>query len=102
MLNMPELTAFDVRLLCEALMKKRRCAVIAFGSAGEGCCYSTACSEGVKLHAGEVCKAVNAAVNGKGGGNASFANGSGKERVTEELCSMLRGYLEKAFKEAEK
>lgn len=98
--NEPALGAYDVRLLCEALVSKHRCAAIVFGSAGEGCCYSTARAEGLSVHAGEICKAVNAAVNGKGGGNAAFANGSGKNAAAGEICAMLENYLSKLLKEA--
>ncbi len=94
-LNEPELGAYDVRLLCEALMNKYRCAAVVFGSAGEGACYSVSRAEGVNVHAGEVCRAVNAAVNGKGGGSASFANGSCRERPAPEVCAMLENYLQK-------
>jgi len=97
--NEPSLNAFDARLLCEALVQKHRCAALVFGAGTNGSCYSVARTEGLGVHAGEICKAVNAAVNGKGGGNASFANGSGRLTASPELCTMLQGYIEKLLKE---
>ena len=51
---------------------------------------------------GEVCKAVNAAVAGKGGGNPSYAAGSTAREITPELAEMLRSYLDKLVKEGTK
>ena len=97
-LNKDGFSAFDVRLLAEALTKKFACAALVFGRSGDTAYYGVACSEGVNCHAGEVCKAVNAALDGKGGGNAKFAQGSSKREVTNELCDMLEAYISKLLK----
>lgn len=98
----PGFTAFDTRLLAEALTEGRSCAALVFGRAGDATYYSAAVSGGLACHAGEICKAVNAALDGKGGGNAQFASGSSRREATPELCEMLENYISKLLTEAKR
>jgi alanyl-tRNA synthetase len=44
----------------------------------------------------ELCSAVNAAVNGKGGGGPLFAQGKTERQVDAETLAMLKSYIVKA------
>lgn len=92
-INMQEFGAQDARFTAEALANTHRCAALVFGRSGDATYYSLAKSEGVECHMGEVCKAVNAAVAGKGGGNKAFASGSTSRPVTKEIADMLENYI---------
>ena len=92
-LNMKDFGAQDARLTAEALATGHKCAALVFGRSGETTYYSLARSEGADIHMGEVCKAVNAAVAGKGGGNAAFASGSTQRPVTDDVAELLENYM---------
>ncbi len=101
-LNEPELNSADIKMLAEALTARFNCAALVFGGGAGVTYYTLAKSKSVACHMGEVCKAVNAAMAGKGGGGADFASGSSQRPVTPELVSMLENYINGLMKGAGK
>lgn len=60
--------------------------------------YRMVCSPELKFSMKELCSAVNAAVNGKGGGSPVFAQGKTNTQVDDDTVAMLRNYMERAIK----
>ncbi|HHT86904.1 MAG TPA: hypothetical protein GXZ61_04450 [Clostridiales bacterium] len=88
----------DIRVLSENILKTRACAVLC-SVAKDSVQYVTAVSEGVTPSASELIQAVNALMNGKGGGRGTFAQGKAeyKSRSQLEQClAQVMEYLKKA------
>ncbi len=87
----------DLKMLTERIASDAKCVVLAFGTGNDGsCCYRMVRSEGVDLSMRELCNAVNATVNGKGGGSPVFAQGSAAS-VSDDVVDMLEGYLRRVL-----
>ena len=56
------------------------------------------CSPGVKLSMRDLCSAVNAALDGKGGGSPTFAQGKSSRSVTSDELVMLENYIASVLK----
>lgn len=110
---MHNLNANDIKLICdifardseeaEAVLSKERnspvslpFALLLFAPSAAGTDYRMACSKGFPLSMKELCAAVNAAVNGKGGGSPLFAQGKTERKVDDETAAMLREYMLRA------
>ena len=92
------LGANDLKLICEELSKlaeaeKTAFAALIFSVSSEGTDYRMACSNGFKLSMKELCAAVNAALNGKGGGSPVFAQGKSERKLDEGTAEALKKYL---------
>ena len=92
------LGANDLKLICEELSKlaeaeKTAFAALIFSVSSEGTDYRMACSNGFKLSMKELCAAVNAALNGKGGGSPVFAQGKSERKLDEGTSEALKKYL---------
>lgn len=87
------MSANDIALIGESLLKKVRCAALLFARRQDGTDYRMVCSDGTGLSMKELCAAVNAAVNGRGGGNAAFAQGRTAREVSDDDVKMLESYL---------
>ncbi len=92
------MNANDIRLVCDSLAANGGAPWIAllFAPSAAGTDYRMACSAGGKLSMKELCSAVNAAVNGKGGGGPLFAQGKTERQVDAETLAMLKSYIVKA------
>ena len=92
--------AGDLKLILDGLAEREKepFAALLFARSADGSStdYRMACSKGVKLNMKELCAAVNAAVNGKGGGNPLFAQGKTQRTVDGETALMLQNYMIKA------
>ena len=94
------MNANDLKLVCDRLAEsaKEPFAALVFAENREGGTdYRMACSQGVKLSMKELCAAVNAAVNGKGGGSPLFAQGKTSRGVDAQTVDMLKNYMIKAI-----
>ena len=92
------LGANDLKLICEEVSKlaeteKTAFAALIFSVSNEGTDYRMACSNGFKLSMKELCAAVNAALNGKGGGSPVFAQGKSERKLDEGTAEALKKYL---------
>lgn len=92
------LGANDLKLICEEASKlaeaeKTAFAALLFSVSNDGTDYRMACSNGFKLSMKELCAAVNAALNGKGGGSPVFAQGKSERRLDEGTAEALKSYL---------
>lgn len=91
-------SAADLKPLTEATLALGQAAAMVFVPDGDTVRYALASSEGVKLSMKDAASAVNAALNGKGGGRDTFAQGSaplrpGFEQAVEQLCTYFRTVL---------
>jgi Predicted metal-dependent hydrolases related to alanyl-tRNA synthetase HxxxH domain len=95
---LPGMNANDLRLICDSLAAKKdaRWTALLFAPSAAGTDYHMACSAGCRLSMKELCAAVNAAVNGKGGGGPLFAQGKTERQADEDIAAMLKNYIEKA------
>lgn len=92
------LDANDLKLILDDLAQsaedeKTAFAALVFSVSDGGTDYRMACSNGFKLSMKEVCTAVNAALNGKGGGSPVFAQGKSERRLDEGTADALKRYL---------
>lgn len=89
----------DLKLLSDKLISKTSSplAALLFCSTSSGTEYRMVCTDGIKLSMRELCSAVNAAVNGKGGGSACFAQGKTSKSVSDDDIAMLDRYLSSVF-----
>lgn len=87
------MSANDMMLIGEALLKRIKCVALLFARRHDGADYRMVRSEGTKLSMKELCAAVNAAVNGRGGGSAAFAQGTTARSVSDDDVNMLEKYL---------
>ncbi|MBR5947791.1 MAG: hypothetical protein IKZ82_03955 [Clostridia bacterium] len=90
--------ANDLKLILEELsrraeVEKATFAALLFAPSKDGTDYRMACSAGFKLSMKELCSAVNAALNGKGGGSPVFAQGKSERKLDEGTFDALRSYL---------
>ena len=93
------MNANDLKLITDALAASGASApwiALVFAPSAAGTDYRMACSAGSKLSMKELCSAVNAAVNGKGGGSPVFAQGKTERQVDEETVAMLKNYILRA------
>lgn len=91
--------ANDVKVLSERIAAKTKAVALVFGETAEGCCcYRMARSEGVGMSMRDLCTAVNAAINGKGGGSPAFAQGSAAAAINSDLTDMLKNYIVRVIK----
>lgn len=95
------MSANDILLIGEALLNRAKCAALLFARRKDGTDYRMVRSEGVNLSMKELCAAVNAAVNGRGGGNAAFAQGRTAREVSDDDVKMLENYLISIIKSIE-
>lgn len=98
--EMDGMNANDLRLICDSLTANGAAPWVAllFAPSAAGTDYRMACSSGGKLSMKELCSAVNAAVNGKGGGGPLFAQGKTERRMDAETLAMLKNYVIQAVK----
>lgn len=95
-LNMAELGLF-----CERLCANGKTVAVLLCDNGEQLIYRMARSQGVSLSMREVCQAVNAMTDGKGGGRDDSAQGSAKARSeAAEIRGQLEAYLKSRLKSA--
>ncbi|MBQ7061524.1 MAG: hypothetical protein IJM85_07050 [Clostridia bacterium] len=88
--------ANDLRLMTDFLAGTGRAYIaLLFAPGRDGTDYRMA-SSGSKLDMKSLCAAVNAAVNGKGGGNKQFAQGRTARAVEPETVKLLFDYIMKA------
>lgn len=99
-LAMPEgLPASELANVAEQLCAERGMIAVLLAEDGATLRYQLMCGEGAGVSMGELCFAVNAAVNGKGGGNAGRAQGSAPMPTgLEETLMQLRSYLRALLK----
>lgn len=83
----------DMKLLGDKICELTPAVTLFFTHGEDGTNYRMACSKGGNMDMKQLCSAVNAAVNGKGGGSPLFAQGRTAERVSEETIEMLRNYV---------
>ncbi|MCR5808628.1 MAG: hypothetical protein K6G56_03605 [Clostridiales bacterium] len=95
-LVMEDFSANDVKMLADCLLEENARIALVFGRKDGVTNYRAARAEGVSLPMGELIKAVNLMLSGKGGGGPAFAQGASKEEVTPEMLETIRNYTEKA------
>lgn len=92
-------SAGDLKPMTESILALGKSAVMIFVPDGENVRYALACSEGAGLSMKDAAAAVNAALNGKGGGRDSFAQGSAPMRPGfEQAVEQLAGYFSAVLK----
>lgn len=92
--DVPGLDAHELSIYCAALTEKGKCIVVAFSENDGKLNYRLARSNGVAFSMKEACAAVNATVNGKGGGRDDSAQGSAPaRREMGEICAQLENYI---------
>ena len=99
--SLPGTGANDLKLICDKLAfggNSTPWAALLFAPAADSTDYRMACSAGLRLSMKELCAAVNAAVNGKGGGNPLFAQGKTARVVDAQTVEMLEDYILKALR----
>ena len=82
--------ANDVKMLSEELVANGAKVALVFGRANGTVNYRALRAEKETVSMGELVKAVNALVNGTGGGSPAFAQGATSSPVTEEMLETLR------------
>ena len=82
--------ANDVKMLSEELVAHGAKVALVFGRANGTVNYRALRAEKETVSMGELVKAVNGLVNGKGGGGPAFAQGATSSPVTEEMLETLR------------
>lgn len=89
------LSPADLKALSDKLISRTASplAALLFCNTLSGTEYRMVCTDGVKLSMRELCSAVNAAVSGKGGGAACFAQGKTSKSVSNDDIDMLERYL---------
>lgn len=94
------LTASDLKPLSDRLLEKSESPLVAllFCKGAGGTEYRMVCSPGVKLSMRDLCSAVNAALDGKGGGSPTFAQGKSSRSVTSDELVMLENYIASVLK----
>jgi len=91
-------SAGDLKPLTESILALGKSAAMIFIPDGDTVRYALAASDKVKLSMKDAAQAVNAALNGKGGGRDTFAQGSapmrpGFEQAAEQLSAYFRAVL---------
>ncbi|MBR0025609.1 MAG: hypothetical protein IJP37_00480, partial [Clostridia bacterium] len=91
-------SAGDLKPLTESILALGKAAAMIFIPDGDTVRYALAASDKVKLSMKDAAQAVNAALNGKGGGRDTFAQGSapmraGFEQAAEQLSNYFRAVL---------
>lgn len=89
------LSPADLKALSDKLITKTTSplAALLFCNTPSGTEYRMVCTDGLKLSMRDLCSAVNAAINGKGGGSSSFAQGKTSKSVSDDDIDMLEHYL---------
>lgn len=89
------LSPADLKALSDKLIAKTASplAALLFCNTPSGTEYRMVCTDGLKLSMRDLCSAVNAAINGKGGGSSSFAQGKTSKSVSDDDIDMLEHYL---------
>lgn len=89
------LSPADLKALSDKLITKTASplAALLFCNTPSGTEYRMVCTDGLKLSMRDLCSAVNAAINGKGGGSSSFAQGKTLKSVSDDDIDMLEHYL---------
>lgn len=89
------LSPADLKALSDKLITKTASplAALLFCNTPSGTEYRMVCTDGLKLSMRDLCSAVNAAINGKGGGSSSFAQGKTSKSVSDDDIDMLEHYL---------
>lgn len=89
------LSPADLKTLSDKLITKTASplAALLFCNTPSGTEYRMVCTDGLKLSMRDLCSAVNAAINGKGGGSSSFAQGKTSKSVSDDDIDMLEHYL---------
>lgn len=89
------LSPADLKALSDKLIAKTASplAALLFCNTPSGTEYRMVCTDGLKLSMRDLCSAVNAAINGKGGGSSSFAQGKTLKSVSDDDIDMLEHYL---------
>lgn len=92
---LPDFTANDLKLLSTRIIDTSDIPVVAllFCKNDSGTEYRMACSSTVELSMRNLCFSVNAMLNGKGGGNDSFAQGKSPRQIGDEDLELLKKYL---------
>lgn len=97
-LNANDLKLIGERICAVASSSERAAAALLFAR-GKGVTeYRMVCTPGLELSMRVLCSAVNAAVNGKGGGSPTFAQGKTNASVNDYTVILLRNYMERAIK----
>ena len=94
-LVMDGFSANDVKLLTDALTAGNARVALVFGQTGNTVFYRAVRREGEELPMNDVVSAVNGLLNGKGGGNPGFAQGSARGKVGRETLETIGSYIEK-------
>ncbi|MBR3460582.1 MAG: hypothetical protein IKH21_07345 [Clostridia bacterium] len=89
--------ANDVKMLSESLVSHNARVALVFGIRDEHTYYRALRADGESAPMNELVKAVNALVNGKGGGSPAFAQGSAASRITPEIIGSLENFVEKWY-----
>lgn len=89
-----EFNQSELKLLSDNLISAGKCIALLFGTKGENIAYCIACSDGIKHSMRDICDAVNALLNGKGGGRPNFCQGSApKKSGLDESLEQLENYM---------
>ena len=90
------LDGFELKTLAEKLTANDDVMAMLFSYSDGNATYAVATSKNVEPKANELCKTVNALLNGKGGGKSDFAQGSGKVSnisALHDAVSQLESYV---------
>ncbi|MCH5279039.1 MAG: hypothetical protein J1E60_04535 [Christensenellaceae bacterium] len=87
------LNSIDSKLIGDRICEMVPAVTLFFTFGTDGTNYRMACSNKSGMDMKQLCSAVNAAVNGKGGGSPMFAQGRTAEKVSEETIEMLKNYI---------
>lgn len=87
---------YELKTLAEKLTEKGGVMAVLLSYSDGNVAYAVATSADVEPKANEICKTVNALLNGKGGGKPDFAQGSGKASnvsAYRESAEQLKAYI---------
>ncbi len=97
---MEDVAPKQLKPLSQKLLTRENMHAVLFARDGEYVQYVVACAKGAALDAGEICQAVNASLNGKGGGRGELAQGRAPAgtglseaiaQIETYLCARLKG-----------
>ena len=88
-------SANDVKMLSETLIAHGAKAALVFGITDGVTHYRAVRAKDTSLNMNEIIKAVNALLNGKGGGSPLFAQGSAQKSLDSESFGSIKAYAEK-------
>lgn len=87
--------ANDVKTLADSFIETNARIALVFGRSGGTVFYRASRKSGETLPMNDLSAAVNALLNGRGGGNADYAQGYCAPAVNDETLAVLRDYIKK-------